>query len=75
MYRDAMLTSEQLKVGMKVRRNTRTWVDAERLGIKEGMLGHVLFNPTNIGVLVLFENGVETYCWGDDLDTVTNAEA
>jgi hypothetical protein len=63
-----MINGDNIKVGMRVRRNTRTWVDAERLGINEGMTGITLENPTGIGVRVLFENGVDTYCWGDDLD-------
>lgn len=46
-------------------------MDAARLGIKEGMIGEVLPNPEQIGVRVLFENGVDTYCWGDDLDAVS----
>jgi hypothetical protein len=65
-----MVTSEQLKIGMKVKRNTRTWVDAKRLSIEEGMIGEVLPNPEQIGVRALFENGVDIYCWGDDLDAV-----
>lgn len=59
---------EQAIIGAKVKRNTRTWVNAERLGIKEGTLGKVLPNPANIGIRVLFKNGVDTYCWSDDLD-------
>jgi hypothetical protein len=55
---------ERFKIEMLVRCKPKTWVNMKLLGIKEGVLGKVLNNPTNFGVRVLFENGIDTYCWG-----------